>query len=70
MKTISRKELTTLISHIDNKSVKEKIESFLDCDEVDLEEFFNKIKELELDGDTDYKLFLLLEEFYLKFKDK
>ncbi len=70
MHTISKKELMTLIENIDNKEIKEKLESFLNYDEVDTEIFFKKIKELELLPDTDYSLFLLLEEFYLRFKDK
>ena len=66
MKTISRKEIETLISNIENESLKNKIEKFLEFDEVDIDTFFKKVKELDMIDDTDYKLMLLLEEFYLR----
>ncbi len=69
MKTISKKELETLISNIDNEPVKAKLQEFLNYDEVDVNVFFKKIKELELVDDVDYKLLLLLEEFYLRFNE-
>ncbi len=70
MKTIRKKELESLLSHIDDSNIKEKIYEIIDnYDEIPVEIFFEKIKKINDIESTDYKLFLLLEEFYLRFKE-
>ncbi len=69
MKTIRKEEILSLISQIDNEKLKEKLLEFTKNSEIDTEFFFDKIKKLDMIEDNDYKLLLLLEEFYLRFKD-
>ncbi len=69
MKTIRKEEILSLISQIDNEKLKEKLLEFTKNSETDTEFFFDKIKKLDMIDDNDYKLLLLLEEFYLRFKD-
>ncbi|GEM_PF-4791800 len=69
MDIINRKELESLLNNLENQEIKDKISDFLQSDEVDIESFFVSIKELSLINDTDYNIILLLEEFYLRFKD-
>ena len=69
MKTIRKEEILSLISQIDNEKLKEKLLEFTKNSEIDTEFFFDKIKKLDMIDDNDYKLLLLLEEFYLRFKD-
>ena len=69
MKIITKKEIETLIKHIDNEELKNKILEVSHGEEIEIEKFFKKIKSLNMIEDTDYNLMLLLEEFYLRFKD-
>jgi hypothetical protein len=69
LKTIRKEEILSLISQIDNEKLKEKLLEFTKNSEIDTEFFFDKIKKLDMIDDNDYKLLLLLEEFYLRFKD-
>ena len=70
MKIIRKKELETLLNHIEDEELKEEIEKIAgEYEEIPVEMFFQKIKKLDKLDSNDYKLFLLLEEFYLRFKD-
>ena len=69
MRIITKREIETLVKHIDNEKLKNKILEISNGDEIEIEEFFKKIKTLDMTEDTDYNLMLLLEEFYLRFKD-
>ena len=69
MKNITKREIQTLLKNIDNKKLKESIMEISDNEEIDIELFFEKIKKLNMIEDIDYNLMLLLEEFYLRFKD-
>ena len=69
MRLITKKEIETLIKNIDNEELKNKIIEIANGNEVEIEEFFKQIKTLDMTEDTDYNLMLLLEEFYLRFKD-
>ncbi len=69
MKTIRKEEIESLIKQIENQDIKDKLKELSSIDEVDTETFFKKIKTLDMINDKDYNLLLLLEEFYLRFKD-
>jgi len=70
MKIIRQRELKTLLENVDNESLKKKIKELIEeGDDIPIDKFFKKIKELDIIESTDYKLFLLLEEFYLRYKD-
>ena len=70
MKVIRQKELKTLLENIELESLREKIKELIQEEEdIPIEKFFDKIKELDEIESSDYKLFLLLEEFYLRYKD-
>ena len=69
MDTIRKAEIESLIEQIENKEIKEQLKKFLTFDEIDTEFFFKNIKKLDIIDDNDYKLLLLLEEFYLRFKN-
>ncbi len=70
MDIIRKKELETLLNYVEDEDIKDKINEFLKCNEdISTEEFLEKIKEIKNLDSLDYKLFLLLEEFYLRFKD-
>ncbi len=70
MKIIRKKELITLLEHIDDSELKNEIEKIAEeYEEIPTELFFERIKKLEKINSNDYKLFLLLEEFYLRFKE-
>ena len=70
MKIIRQRELKTLLENVDNESLKKKIKELIEeGDDNPIDKFFKKIKELDIIESTDYKLFLLLEEFYLRYKD-
>ena len=69
MDTIRKAEIESLIEQIENKEIKEQLKKFLTFDEIDTEIFFKNIKKLDIIDDNDYKLLLLLEEFYLRFKN-
>ena len=70
MKIIRKKELITLLEHIDDSELKNEIEKIAgEYEEIPTDLFFERIKKLEKINSNDYKLFLLLEEFYLRFKD-
>ena len=70
MDIIRKKELETLLNYVEDEDIKDKINEFLKCNEdISTEEFLKKIKEIKNLDSLDYKLFLLLEEFYLRFKD-
>ena len=70
MKIIRKKELLTLLEHIDDSELRNEIEKIAgEYEEIPTELFFERIKKLEKINSKDYKLFLLLEEFYLRFKE-
>ncbi len=69
MRLITKREIETLVKHIDNEKLKNKILEISNGEEIEIEEFFKKIKTLDMTEDTDYNLMLLLEEFYLRFKE-
>jgi len=69
VKTIRKEEIESLIKQIENQDIKDKLKELSSIDEVDTETFFKKIKTLDMINDKDYNLLLLLEEFYLRFKD-
>ena len=69
MRVITKREIETLVKYIDNEKLKNKILEISNGDEIEIEEFFKKIKTLDMTEDTDYNIMLLLEEFYLRFKE-
>jgi len=69
MDTISQKELTTFLNIVDDERIKKILsEIVVNQDEISIDDFFEKIKSVENLASIDYKLFLLLEEFYLRYK--
>ncbi len=70
MDIIRKKELETLLNYVEDEDIKNEINEFLKYNEdVSTKEFFNKIKKIKNLDSLDYKFFLLLEEFYLRFKE-
>jgi hypothetical protein len=71
MQTVRKKEIYALIDQVENQLLKTKLNDILNemDNEINTEDFFTKIKQLDIVEDNDYSLMLLLEEFYNRFKD-
>ena len=70
MHCLRKKEIETLINYIEDENIKNILLSLKDeFDEVPVEILFEKIKDIDNIASIDYKIFLLLEEFYLRIKN-
>ncbi len=70
MDFVRKKELETLLNNLDDKDIKRILSLFIESEEeIPIDKFFSEIKKIEKIESLDYKLILLLEEFYLRFKN-